>query len=298
VPLYAISHQTTYRYADPVALSHQALHLEPLTSDTQECLHFALEITPKPLEFATRKDYFGNTVHYFTITEPHRRLDIHATSQVTVTPAPVSLFAGPTACGQLRAWLTNATDPAAHLARQFLYESPFIPRLPAIVEFCRRFFEDDRPVLQSALDLCAGIHRQFIFDRSATTLATPLEEFFQLGRGVCQDFAHLAVATLRAAGLAARYVSGYLLTEPPPGQKRLIGADASHAWASVYLPDAGWVDFDPTNNCLCAERHISVARGRDYADVSPIRGAVTGGGKHTLSLGVTVSPAGELESES
>ncbi|MGA2052058.1 MAG: transglutaminase family protein [Opitutales bacterium] len=293
MPLYTISHATTYRYADPVAVSHQALHLEPLTSESQECLHFALEVRPQPLEPSTHTDYFGNNVRYITITEPHQELRILSTSQVTVTPSPVSLFAGPTTCGELRNWLEDSAEPAAHLARQFLYESPFVPRLPALSEFARRYIADDRPALQSTMDLCAGIHRQFKFDRSATTIATPLEEFFRLGRGVCQDFAHLAIAALRASGLAARYVSGYLLTEPPPGQKRLLGADASHAWASVFLPDAGWVDFDPTNNCLCAERHISVARGRDYGDVSPVRGVVTGGGEHTLFLGVTVAPIGD-----
>jgi len=291
VPVYTIRHETTYRYADPVALSHQALHLEPLTSETQECLHFALDIHPAPPDLAVRRDYFGNRVHYFTLTEPHQELRIHAASQVTVTPSPVPLFAGSTACGELHAWLENSSDSAAHLARQFLYESPYIPRLPALADFSQRFFAPDRPALHSVLNLCSGIHRQFIFSPGATTSATPLEEFFQQGRGVCQDFAHLAIACLRATGLAARYVSGYLLTEPPPGQRRLIGADASHAWASVYLPDAGWVDFDPTNNCLCAERHISIARGRDYGDVSPVRGTVTGGGEHALFLGVTVTPA-------
>jgi transglutaminase-like putative cysteine protease len=295
MPLYSIRHETTYRYADPVAFSHQALHLEPLTSESQECLNFVLEVLPHPSELNTRTDYFGNVVHYFTLTEPHHVLRIHASSHVTVTPSPVSLFAGPISCGELRPWLEDSVDPSAHLARQFLYESPYVAHIPAIAEFSRRFFADERPVLESTLDLCAGIHRQFAFDATATTVATPLEEFFQLGRGVCQDFAHLAVCALRTSGLAARYVSGYLLTEPPAGQKRLLGADASHAWASVFLPDAGWVDFDPTNNCLCAERHISVARGRDYGDVSPVRGTMTGGGKHTLSLGVTVTPAGDSE---
>jgi transglutaminase-like putative cysteine protease len=292
MPVYSISHLTTYRYARLVGLSHQALWLEPLTTETQECLHFALEVTPTPVAFARREDYFGNQVHYATITEPHGQLGIHATSKVTVTPVPVSLFADSMGCGELRGWLESA-GPAAHQARQFLYASPRVPRLPAVAEFAAPFFGDEQPVLEGVLEWCAAVHRDFVFDSTATTHATPLETFFRQRRGVCQDFAHLAVASLRSAGLAVRYVSGYLLTDPPPGRPRLVGADASHAWASVYVPDAGWVDFDPTNNVLCSERHITVARGRDYSDVSPVRGTVRGGGKQTLRLGVTVSPAGE-----
>jgi transglutaminase-like putative cysteine protease len=256
-------------------------------------LHFEWDAQPRPAESSARLDYFGNRVHYLTITEPHRELRLLTRSQVTVTPpAPPKTNASPT-CGETREWLGNSTDASAHQARQFLFASPCVPDLPAVAEFSRRFFPAERAVLEGIAELNAAIRRQFVFDRTATTTATPLAEFFQFGRGVCQDFAHLAVASLRGAGLAARYVSGYLLTEPPPGYARLLGVDATHAWVSVFVPGIGWVDFDPTNNMLCAERHVTVARGRDYGDVSPVRGTVTGGGKHTLLLGVTVSPAGQ-----
>ena len=291
MPLYAITHATTYRYTQPVALSHQMLHLEPLNTAAQECLHFALKVSPRPLESVAGTDYFGNRVHDVVITERHRELRIEAHSKVTVTP--VRPRNGSATCGQLRAWLENSTDSDAHQARQFLYDSPFTPRIPAVADFARRFFGDARPVSDALGELGATIHQKFVFDRTATTTATPLAEFFQRGRGICQDFAHLAVAALRAAGLPARYVSGYLLTEPPPGQSRLIGADASHAWVSALVPDVGWLDFDPTNDCLCDERHVTVARGRDYGDVSPVRGTMVGGADHTLHLAVTVNPVGE-----
>jgi transglutaminase-like putative cysteine protease len=295
MPVYSITHGSTYRYALSVALSHQALHLEPLATETQECLHFELEVWPRPLEITVRTDYFGNRVHYLTITEPHTEFRLTARSRVTVTPIEPPAPESTPKCGELRDWLESSAEPAAHQARQFLYPSPYTPEWPAAAEFAQRFFANEEPVLEGVLALLETLRKEFSFDRTATTTTTPPGEFFRHKRGVCQDFAHLAVAALRSADLAARYVSGYLLTEPPPGRPRLLGADASHAWAAVCVPDFGWVDFDPTNDCLCAERHITVARGRDYGDVSPVRGTVTGGGAHTLSLGVTVSPAADEE---
>jgi len=293
MPVYAIHHLTNYRYSEPVSLSHQAAHLEPLTSDTQECLHFALTVRPRPAEIIRRADYFGNWVHYFTLTEPHQELTIEASSRVTVTPAPMPAKPPAATSGETRAWLNEAVEPAAHQARQFLYQSPKAMAQAGVADWVRPFFPTGAPVVEGVMALSARIHGQFVFDPTATTPATTVEEFLRLGRGVCQDFAHLAVVVLRSAGLAARYVSGYLLTAPPAGQSRLIGSDASHAWVSVYMPGHGWLDFDPTNDCLCDERHIAVARGRDFGDVSPVRGTVTGGGRHALQLGVTVSPVGQ-----
>ncbi len=292
MPVYSIEHTTTYRYGEPVSLSHQVAHLEPLTSESQECLHFALEVWPRPLELAVRTDYFGNRIHYFTLTEPHRQLHLAATSKVTVTPLAVPLNRPTATVGQTATWLRDSADAAAHQARQYLYPSPYAAITPTVADMARNLLPPGRPIVDGVMEMCAKINRQFVFDPTATTPATTVGEFFQLGRGVCQDFAHLAVVALRSAGLAARYVSGYLLTQPPPGQRRLVGTDASHAWVGVYVPGVGWLDFDPTNDCLCGDRHISVARGRDFGDVSPVRGTVTGGGRHTLSLGVTVSPAG------
>ncbi len=291
MPVYTITHATTYRYAHPVLLSHQAVHLEPLATAAQECLDFSLEAKPGPLETSVRTDYFGNRVHYLTITEPHQQLDITTRSQVAVTP-PKPRPAGAT-CGEARAWLEKSLEPAAHQVRQFLYDSPNVRRVPWARELAAQLFADERPVLEAARELNTLIHREFAFDTAATHPATPLEEFIQIKRGVCQDFAHLAVAVLRAAGLPGRYVSGYLLTNPPPGQPRQVGADASHAWFSAYAPGAGWADYDPTNDTLCNENHITTAHGRDYSDVSPVRGTVVGGGSQALFLGVTVVPAGK-----
>ena len=291
MPVYIITHGTTYRYTSTVARSHQVLHLEPLATDTQECLGFELEVLPRPMDITVREDYFGNRVHYVTITEPHLELRINARSQVAVTPAP--LVATTMSCGEARAWMRTSVEPLAHAARQFRYVSPATPALPQVREWTQRVFPDQRPLLDGVSQLCDEIHRQYIFDPTATHPGTPLEEFLRMQRGVCQDFAHLAIAVLRAAGLAGRYVSGYLLTHPPPGQPRQIGADASHAWVSVYVPGAGWLDFDPTNNAFRGSEHITTAHGRDYGDVSPVRGTVIGGGPQSLFLGVTVVPAGE-----
>jgi transglutaminase-like putative cysteine protease len=291
MPVYSITHGSTYRYTHPVALSHQALHLEPLSTETQECLGFDLEVQPAPLDIATREDYFGNRVHYLTVTEPHIELRITARSQVALTPAPTAK--SEIKVSQVRTWLRETNEPAANAARQFLYASPLTPALPFAKGLAQKLFADERAVLEGVYELSAEIHRRFVFDPTATHAATPMEEFIQIGRGVCQDFAHLTVSVVHAAGLPARYVSGYLLTRPSPGQARRIGADASHAWVSVFVPDCGWLDFDPTNDIPCGVEHITTARGRDYSDVSPVRGTVVGGGPQALFLGVTVVPAGE-----
>jgi transglutaminase-like putative cysteine protease len=291
MPVYSINHTTVYLYGQSVAQSHQFLHLEPLATDTQECLNFNLEIRPTPLETLTRLDYFGNRVHYLTITEPHQELHIAARSQVAVSPRTTPTTNS--TVREARHWLAESMEPAAHAARQFLYPSPATRRLPMIDEWAARTFPAERPIVEGIQQLSAEIYRSFVFDANATHSATPLEEFLWLQRGVCQDFAHLAVAVLRAAGLPGRYVSGYLLTNPPPGQQRRIGADASHAWASAFVPGHGWVDFDPTNDIFCREEHITTAYGREFGDVSPVRGTVVGGGPQALFLGVTVRPAGE-----
>ncbi len=294
MPVYSITHGSTYRYSHPVALSHQALHLEPLSTETQECLGFELEVHPTPFDVSSRNDYFGNRVHYLAVTELHRELRITARSQVAVTPAPALKSA--LTSEETRDWLRDSRDAAATAARQFLYPSPLAPNLPLAMELAEKLFPAGQPVVDGVRELANTIHSRFVFDTTATHAGTAMEDFIKIGRGVCQDFAHLAVSVLRSAGLSARYVSGYLLTRPPPGQPRQVGADASHAWASTYVPDYGWVDFDPTNNVFCGLEHITTARGRDYSDVSPVRGTVIGGGPQTLFLGVTVVPAGEQAS--
>ena len=175
-------------------------------------------------------------------------------------------------------------------ATEFSYASPYTPLGAEVQAFAREVFEPGQPMLAAAIALMHHIHEEFTFDPAATSVATPLVRVLSERRGVCQDFAHLQIAALRALGLPARYVSGYLLTDPPPGQPRLIGADASHAWVSVWCPEHGWVDLDPTNDVLPTIRHITLAWGRDYGDVSPLRGVVLGGQGHRLHVGVSVFP--------
>ncbi len=202
MPVYTIMHGTTYRYSHTVALSHQLLHLEPLNTATQECLSFELDVQPRPLEISTREDDFGNRAHYVAITEPHLELRINARSQVAVTLGPV--VATPLNCAQTRAWLKETTQPDAHAARQFRYATPATPALPFVREWAQRVFPDGRPLLDGVSQLCDEIHRQYIFDPGATHPGTLLEDFMRMQRGVCQDFAHLAIAVLHAAELAGR----------------------------------------------------------------------------------------------
>ncbi len=178
----------------------------------------------------------------------------------------------------------------AHEAHQFAYRSPYVVGSPEIEAFARQSFTPGAPLLAATLDLMHRIHEEFTFDTEATTIATPVSRVLDGRHGVCQDFAHLQIACLRTLGLAARYVSGYLLTDPPQGQPRLVGADASHAWLSVHCPAHGWVDFDPTNDVIADSRHVTVAWGRDYGDVSPLRGVILGGAEHRLEVGVSVVP--------
>jgi transglutaminase-like putative cysteine protease len=187
-------------------------------------------------------------------------------------------------------WLRSDTSPAAVEALEFIFDSPYIRTSDMLGRFAVAHFPSGRPLGEAALALTQAIHREFKYDPKATTIDTSVEEVLERRRGVCQDFAHLAIACLRSLGLACRYVSGYLRTDPQPGQPRLMGADASHAWISVYSPDAGWIDLDPTNGCVVSDRHITLGWGRDFHDVSPVKGSVLGGGESTLRVAVDVEP--------
>jgi len=287
---YRITHRTTYSYAQPVAVSHHAAHLRPLDTDTQRCLEFSISFDPRPDLTTEHTDSFGNRVACFSIQQLHKRFEIVSRSLVSITtglrPEPTqtppweqvaAMFRDPVAVDLL--------DPC-----QFVFRSPLLTPEPALRELALPCFKKGRPVLTAAADLCSLIHREFAFDPKATTISTPLEEVLVKKRGVCQDFAHLAVACIRSMGLPARYVSGYLRTHPPAGRPRLQGVDASHAWASCFVPGFGWVDFDPTNDCFTTLDHITVAIGRDFSDVSPVRGIITGGGAHSVGVGVDVEP--------
>jgi transglutaminase-like putative cysteine protease len=286
--LYAVTHRTTYAYESDVSVSHHVAHLRPRVLPAQEVLDFALEITPEPNAAVHRLDFYENPTAYFTLETPHPELVVTARSRVRVRASglPPTTPAWQTvrdACA--RDVLTDAT-----VAGEFRFDSRHIVRNAAFAEYAAASFPFDRPLLDGLRDLTTRIYRDFKFDPRATTTATPLAEVFQKRRGVCQDFAHLGIACLRSLGLPARYVSGYLETIPAPGKKRLIGADASHAWLAAWCPDHGWIDADPTNNLLPGDRHITVAWGRDFSDVSPLRGVVIGGGVHKLSVSVDVAP--------
>jgi len=235
-------------------------------------------------------DYFGNATTTFTLLEPHERLVVEATSELEVNAAPLPDFAGSPPWESVRDSLPYDYTDEGLSAYQFVFDSNRVEGRPELAEYARESFPQGRPLLEAVLDLTRRINHDFRFDTKATEVSTPVETFFEKRRGVCQDFSHLQIACMRSLGLAARYVSGYLRTIPPAGRPRLVGADASHAWCAAWSPGAGWVDFDPTNNCVPGDGHITVAWGRDYSDVSPIYGVLLGGANHTLDTGVDVMP--------
>jgi transglutaminase-like putative cysteine protease len=293
---YHITHETQYRYSVPVALSQQLVHLFPRALSWQQCHAKTLEITPLPTRQRDELDVFGNPLTRLLFELPHDTLtltarldiDVHARTLPTLENSPTW-----ESVSDLLDYHADRLPTADALdACQFRYESPAVRLKKAFVHFSADCFTPNTPILAAAKKLMGKIHTEFTFDSSATEVTTPLMEVLEQKRGVCQDFAHLMIACLRSRGLAARYVSGYLLTAPPPGQPRLVGADASHAWVSIFCPQNGWVDFDPTNNMQPGHEHITLAWGRDFGDVSPLRGVILGGGEHKLDVKVTVMPAG------
>jgi len=291
---YRIEHETTYAHAGRASTSQHIACLKPRTLPRQIVHRHDLAIEPAPDALHERIDYFGNHVHRFEILSPYVELRVTSRSLVDVSPrwAPVDPEAG-------TAWEVVRGLAAFHVGRpadrdvQFRYPSPYVVVEGELAAYAGPSFPARRPVLAAAADLMHRIHCEFRFDPGATTITTPVARVLVDRHGVCQDFAHLMIGCLRALGLPARYVSGYLLTDPPPGQARLVGADASHAWVSVHDPAFGWVDFDPTNDVLPDARHIVTAWGRDYGDVSPLRGVVLGGRQQTLAVGVSVIPVRE-----
>ena len=283
---YRIKHTTAYRYSEPASLSQNELFLEPRATENQKVEETQLNIKPDPQYFRKRLDYFGNCCHIFMVQHPHRELQVDSQFIVTIEkprlPEPSSTISWEN--GVLRTHIPQ--NPEELDALQYCFASPMIDQVYGAADFAQLSFPAGRPVLLGALDLIARIFKEFEYDKAATTVDTSVVQILEKRRGVCQDFAHLAISCLRSLGLAARYVSGYLETQPPPGKVRLVGADASHAWLSLYVPDVGWVDLDPTNNVIPEERHITLAWGRDYGDVTPVKGVVMGGGNHKLNVSV------------
>ena len=287
---FRISHSTQYTYSEPVSLCRNEACLLIRDTPWQRCSRSELQIEPLASDVRHRQDLFGNRISHFSIQHPHNKLTVTAVSDVSVCTNPnILASANQFPWETTKARLNTQRTPDIFDALPFLYDSPFAQRSGQLETYAMPSFLAGRPMGEAVFDLMQRIYRDFKYDPGFTTISTPLSKVLSDRRGVCQDFAHLGVACLRSMGLAARYVSGYIETLPPSGQERLVGADASHAWFSVYVADLGWVDFDPTNNKLLSDQHVTVAWGRDFSDVSPLRGVALGGGKHKVSVSVDVA---------
>lgn len=293
---FEIRHLTVYEYDHEVSLSHHIARLTPRELAHQHCVFHGIKTTPGVASESTHTDHFGNTATFFTIDEPHRHLEITAQSLLEIGTVSLVPAESTPAWESIRAQFTSESLTSPPAVAEFVFPSPLLPWTNELTDYAQVSFPARQSILAGAKDLCARIHQDFKFDPRATTVATTLGDFFRQRRGVCQDFAHLMVACLRTLGLPARYVSGYLETVPPPGQVKLVGADASHAWVAVWCGDAGWQDLDPTNNVQPTERHLTLAWGRDFADVSPVHGVVVGGGNHRLKVAVDVNSVAALPS--
>jgi len=291
--LLHVVHETAYDYQPMVRTAQHMAHLKPVHDARQRLLGHRLVIEPAPAQRSEAVDVFGNTRTFFSLESAHESLQVRAESLVSTAAGmlPDASPAWQEVAERMRYHRDAHYDPAAG----FAFSSPYVPHDDAFAAYARASFADGRPLLDAARDLMHRIHADFEYATEATDVNTPALEALALRKGVCQDLAHVMLGCLRSLGLPARYVSGYLLTEPPPGQPRLVGCDASHAWVSVYVPaDAGaglWVDLDPTNDRGAGEDYVLLAIGRDYSDVSPMRGVIHGGAHHTLNVAVTVTPA-------
>ena len=297
---YRVIHETHYAYENPVSVSRQQLHLTPRLCPWQLVIAHDIEIEPTPTLCEDNLDHLGNPVRRFAIEAPHHSLHVRAESTIEVHARLSVAIEGAPAWEAVRDALAFGARPVYLEANNYLYESPYVRVKREFAAYARPCFTPGRPLIEAVEALMTRIFTEFRFDPAATSVSTPVLKVLEEKRGVCQDFAHLMLACLRSLGLAARYVSGYLLTQPPPGQPRLIGADASHAWVSVFCPQADggiWIDFDPTNNCLPDTQHITLAWGRDFGDVSPLRGVILGGDGHEPEVAVTVMPVDEFFTE-
>lgn len=297
---FVVVHDTKYEYEAPVGLSRQVLHLTPRVTPWQTVSAHAITVTPEPPEgLAAAADAFGNATRAFCIDTDHAELAVRAESTVVVSARDYPPDDDSPPWEQIRERLTYRAGrkplPADLDAARFLFESMRVRNKRELAAWTAASFPPGAPLLRGVRALMERIHDELDFDPTATTVSTPVMEVFANKRGVCQDFAHLMLSCLRSIGLAARYVSGYVLTRPPPGRPRLVGADASHAWVSVYCPEHGWVDADPTNALFPSLEHVTLGWGRDYDDVIPLRGVLLGGGEHELKVEVTVVPTAEYE---
>lgn len=284
---YRVRHTTRYEYEVPVVHAHHYAHLEPRPLPTQRVMKAGLTLSPSAAVTRRATDYFENIVHFVEILLSHDQLEVTAESEVELESRDLDL-----ALAQRMPWnqVVEALRADRELipVREYVFDSPLVRAHSMLSRYAEPSFPKGRPLVEALLEFNQRIHEEFTYEPAATDVSTPLAQVLRERRGVCQDFAQLAVGCLRSLGLAARYVSGYLETDPPPGQPKLVGADASHAWASVYVPHYGWLDFDPTNAVLPELRHVTIAWGRDFSDVSPLNGVVLGGGRHTVTVAVDV----------
>ena len=292
--LLHVLHETAYDYVPSVRTAQHMAHLKPAHNARQQLLSHRLTIDPLPAQQMETVDVYGNTRAFFSLRVMHDSLRVLSESLVSTraSPPPETSLPWDEVRERMRYHRGSRYDPAA----EFGFASPYVPRDTLFASYAQPSFESGRPLLEAANDLMRRIHADFEYETTATDVNTPALEALELRKGVCQDLAHVMLGCLRSLGLPARYVSGYMLTEPPPGQPRLVGSDASHAWVSVYLPGAdaaagAWADLDPTNNRAPGEDYVTLATGRDYSDVSPMRGVIHGGAKHSLHVAVTVTPA-------
>ncbi|WPH12230.1 transglutaminase family protein [Variovorax paradoxus] len=304
--LLHVTHETRYEYSPAVETAQHLAHLKPLATGSQRLVSHKLAIEPQPAQRSEVPDVYGNTRAFFALEATHDSLVVTAESVVeTSTPQLAPGVARELPWEAVRERFRYRKDATFDPASEFVFPSPYVPRHDDFASYARASFAPERPTFDVAMDLTERMYRDFAYDADSTEINTPAAEALAQRKGVCQDFAHIMIACFRVMGLPARYVSGYLLTQPPPGQPRLVGADASHAWVSVYLPGAGdgpesaggWADFDPTNGRQPGEDYVALAIGRDYSDVSPMRGVLHGGARHTLKVGVTVRPIEELRTQ-
>jgi transglutaminase-like putative cysteine protease len=284
--VYRVRHGTRYRYDSPVIHAHHLCHLRPRQFDWQGVAKHDLEVVPRASAIRRSVDYFGNQAHLVELLADHDVLEVVSSSVVEIAQRPQISSAPRISWNETGERLRSAG--ALVSALEFCFDSPLVKVHPSLAAYAEPTFAPGRPLVEAIVEFNKKIFTEFKYEPTATDVSTPLAQVLRERCGVCQDFAHLAVGCLRSLGLAARYVSGYLETRPPPGRTRLVGADASHAWASVYVPGFGWLDFDPTNNVFPSLGHVTVAWGRDYSDVSPLKGVVLGGGAQQVTVSVDV----------
>ena len=291
---YEVTHKTKYVYQSPASLCHNIVYQWPTTYPFQQVDSYRYTILPEPNFLVKRTDFFDNQYLYFSVQKTHKELVVESKSDITISkPDWISIDPASTPSWETVAkWLRETTTP--NDTRQFYLESPHVTYIKGLRSYAIQSFTPNRPIMEAMLDLNNRIYRDFKFTPGFTEISTPLEDVFKYKKGVCQDYAHFGLACVRSIGLAGRYMSGYIETFPPPGKPKLVGSDASHAWMSLYIPDAGWVEFDSTNNLLVSDQHIRVATGRDFSDVVPLKGIVYSGGGQKMIVTVDVKQLPEI----